>query len=146
MKSKDMIVGTDDPILVTGAAGFIGNSRAAEKYPEPVMKTIAETWKSTLRPNRSPNLPTSTVATVSARRYAVTTHDMCAAPPRSDTIVGSAVPTIVWSSAASSMPSMIVTKTTLRRRRSSTGGCAGGCTVSVVVVTRTASHRERVRA
>jgi hypothetical protein len=35
---------------------------------EPVMNTIAETWKTTLRPNRSPNLPTSTVATVSASR------------------------------------------------------------------------------
>ncbi|SDP31692.1 hypothetical protein SAMN04487981_12036 [Streptomyces sp. cf386] len=81
---------------------------------EPVMNTIAETWKTTLRPNMSPNLPTRTVATVSASRYDVTTHDMCSAPPRSDTIVGSAVPTIVWSSAASSIPSMIVTKTTLR--------------------------------
>ena len=34
-----------------------------------VMKTIAEIWKISLRPNRSPNLPTSTVATVSASRY-----------------------------------------------------------------------------
>lgn len=104
---------------------------------EPVMKMIAEAWKTTLRPNRSPNLPTSTVATVSASRYAVTTHDMCAAPPRSDTIVGRAVPTIVWSRAARSMPSMIVTKTTLRRRLSSTGGAdasaAGGTDSSVVV-------------
>jgi hypothetical protein len=35
---------------------------------EPVMNTIAETWKTTLRPKRSPNLPTRTAATVSARR------------------------------------------------------------------------------
>lgn len=35
---------------------------------EPVMKTIAETWKMSFRPKRSPNLPTSTVATVSASR------------------------------------------------------------------------------
>ena len=35
---------------------------------EPVMKTTAEIWKITLRPNRSPNLPTRTVATVSASR------------------------------------------------------------------------------
>lgn len=46
---------------------------------EPVMNTIADTWKTTLRPNRSPNYPTSTVETVSASRYDVTTHDMCAA-------------------------------------------------------------------
>lgn len=35
---------------------------------EPVMKMIAETWKTSFRPNRSPNLPTRTVATVSASR------------------------------------------------------------------------------
>src|SRR3954449_8759119 len=41
-----------------------------------------------------------------ARRYAVTTHERCSRPPRSPTIVGSAVDTIVWSSDASSMTSM----------------------------------------
>jgi hypothetical protein len=35
---------------------------------EPVMNTIVEIWKTTLRPNRSPNLPASAVATVSASR------------------------------------------------------------------------------
>ncbi len=35
---------------------------------EPVMKTTAEIWKINFRPNRSPNLPTRTVATVSASR------------------------------------------------------------------------------
>lgn len=35
---------------------------------EPVMKTIAEIWKISFRPKRSPNFPTSTVATVSASR------------------------------------------------------------------------------
>src|SRR3954452_1484836 len=39
---------------------------------------------------------------VEASRYAVTTHDRCSSPPRSPTIVGSAVETIVWSSDASS--------------------------------------------
>src|SRR5438067_513610 len=39
--------------------------------------------------------------TVDASRYAVTTHDRCWRPPRSPTIVGSAVDTIVWSSDAS---------------------------------------------
>ena len=38
--------------------------------------------------------------------YAVTTQDRCERPPRSLTMVGSAVETIVWSSAASSMASM----------------------------------------
>ncbi|GAA3809509.1 hypothetical protein GCM10022380_28950 [Amycolatopsis tucumanensis] len=37
----------------------------------------------------------------------MTTHDRWFAPPRSATIVGRAVDTIVWSSAASSIPSMI---------------------------------------
>jgi hypothetical protein len=79
---------------------------------EPPTNTTALIWKTTRRPNRSPNLPTSTVETVSASRYAVTTQDMCPLPPRSSTMVGSAVDTIVWSSAASSIPSMIVTKMT----------------------------------
>ncbi|CAM5676116.1 hypothetical protein SSPIM334S_07189 [Streptomyces spiroverticillatus] len=113
---------------------------------EPVMKMIAEIWKTTFRPKRSPNLPTRTVATVSARRYAVTTHDMCAAPPRSETIVGRAVPTIVWSRAARRTPSMIVPKTMLRLRPSRTGGTgsAGGAVgagaFSLAVVTFARSH------
>ncbi|GHF72185.1 hypothetical protein GCM10017566_52560 [Amycolatopsis bartoniae] len=37
----------------------------------------------------------------------MTTHDRWFAPPRSATIVGSAVETMVWSRAASSIPSMI---------------------------------------
>lgn len=102
------------------------------------MKTTAEIWKTTFRPKRSPNLPTSTVATVSASRYEVTTHDMWAAPPRSATMVGRAVPTMVWSSAASRTPSMIVPKMTLRRRRSSTGGAVA---VAGAVVTLALSQR-----
>ncbi len=35
---------------------------------EPLMKTMAEIWKISFRPKRSPNLPTRTVATVSASR------------------------------------------------------------------------------
>ena len=34
--------------------------------------------------------------------YAVKTHEYCVSPPRSPTMRGSAVATIVWSSAASS--------------------------------------------
>lgn len=100
---------------------------------DPPTKTTALSWKTILRPKRSPNLPTSTVETVSASRYAVTTQAMCPPPPRSATMVGSAVDTIVWSSAASSMPSTMVTKTMLVRRRLSGGGPAGGAVVTVSV-------------
>ncbi|GAA2463711.1 hypothetical protein GCM10010289_57170 [Streptomyces violascens] len=72
----------------------------------------------------------------------MTTHDMWAAPPRSETIVGSAVPTMVWSSAASSIPSMIVPNTMFRCRTSSTGGADTGA-VSLAVVTLAPSHRPR---
>ena len=46
-------------------------------------KVPAATWKTRLRPNRSPNLPASTVAIVSASRYDDTTQDRWPAPPRS---------------------------------------------------------------
>ncbi len=68
----------------------------------------AASWKTRLRPNWSPNFPASTVAIVFASRYDDTTHDRCSAPPRSPTIVGSAVETIVWSSAANSIPAATV--------------------------------------
>ena len=58
---------------------------------EATTNTAAETWNSSLRPNWSPNLPASTVAMVSASRYDDTTQDRCPAPPRSPTMVGSAV-------------------------------------------------------
>src|ERR671934_1499340 len=51
------------------------------------------------------------VETVEASRYEVTTHERWLSPPRSPTIVGSAVETIVWSSAARNMPSMSAAKT-----------------------------------
>ena len=89
---------------------------------EPMTKISALSWKMRLRPNRSPNLPTIAAAIVSASRYAVTTQDRCPAPPRSPTIVGSAVATMVWSSAASRRPSRIVPKMTLICRRESSGG------------------------
>ena len=53
-----------------------------------------------LRPYRSPSFPYSGPETVAVSRYAVTTQERCEMPPRSPTIVGSAVETIVWSSAA----------------------------------------------
>ncbi len=73
--------------------------RRARRRPTRRRTSPAETWKISLRPNRSPNLPASTVAIVSASRYDDTTQDRWPAPPRSPTIVGSAVETIVWSSA-----------------------------------------------
>src|SRR4029453_17195372 len=57
-----------------------------------------------LRERESPGLPSSGPTTVDASRYEVTTHERCSRPPRSPTIVGSAVDTIVWSSAARNMP------------------------------------------
>ncbi len=57
---------------------------------------------------------------------------MCPAPPRSPTIVGSAVETIVWSSADSSMPSRIVTKMMFIWARDNRGG-----SVSVAAFGRT---------
>ena len=63
--------------------------------------------KTLLRPKRSETLPYSGTVIVDARRYAVTTHDRCSKPWRSATIAGSAVATIVWSSAASIMPSTV---------------------------------------
>ena len=49
------------------------------------------------------------------------TQAMCDPPLRSPTIVGSAVDTIVWSSAASSMPSMSAPMMSRMRRRLSPG-------------------------
>ena len=48
---------------------------AAPLSAEPITNTTIDTWKTILRPNRSPSLPTTAVITVSASRYEVTTHD-----------------------------------------------------------------------
>jgi len=85
--------------------------------PASIEATVNSTMlpmKIDLRPKRSPNLPPRIVAIVWVRRYAVTTQLMCSAPPRSPTMVGSAVATMVESSAASSIPPMISAKATLR--------------------------------
>ena len=55
--------------------------------------------------------------TVELSRYAVTTHERSWKPCRSVTICGSAVATIVWSSAASSVASMTALKETRSCRR-----------------------------
>src|SRR3954447_16768750 len=58
---------------------------------------------------------------VAASRYAVTTQERCSRPPRSPTIVGSAVETIVWPSEASSITSISPPITNATRGR---GGAA----------------------
>ena len=68
---------------------------------EPTRKITIAAWKKIFRPYWSPSLPHSGVETVVASRYAVITQAMCEPPLRSPTMVGSAVDTIVWSSAAS---------------------------------------------
>ena len=73
---------------------------------EPIRKMTIAAWKKTFLPYMSPSLPHSGVETVVASRYEVMTQAMCEPPLRSPTIVGSAVDTIVWSSAASIMPHM----------------------------------------
>src|SRR3954454_644864 len=81
----------------------------------------------------SPSLPYSGVTTVTARRYAVTTHERCSRPPSSPTIVGSAVDTIVWSSDASSMTS-IRPLTTSRIERRSAGRSPSTAAVAAVLI------------
>ena len=78
----------------------------------------------------SPSLPQSGVEAVEASRYAVTIHDRCEAPPRSPTIVGNAVATIVWSSAASNMPSNKAMSTSHSLRPCRAGGATVGGEVS----------------
>jgi hypothetical protein len=55
----------------------------------------------------------------------VTTHERCSIPPRSPTIVGSAVETIVWSSEASSRTSISAAKIRRTRGATSVGGARG---------------------
>src|SRR5437868_7569215 len=81
---------------------------------DPTKKITMEVWNSRLRPYWSPSLPHSGVEAVEASRYAVTTHDRWLSPPRSLTIVGRAVDTIVWSSAASSIANMSALRMTYR--------------------------------
>src|ERR1700710_2727085 len=55
---------------------------ASAHISEAATKSPALSWKISLRPNRSPNLPARTVAMVSVSRYDVTTHHTCDPPPR----------------------------------------------------------------
>ena len=94
---------------------------------EPIRKIRMQIWKTVLRPNMSPSLPHSGVVAVEASMYAVTTQDRWLAPPRSPTIVGSAVATIVWSRAARNMPSITPANTSMTFRRFSSIGGVSVC-------------------
>src|SRR5215217_1376756 len=72
------------------------------------------------------------MTSVVASRYAVVIHAMCETPPRSPTMVGIAVETMVWSRAAMSMPARRALKIRLIRRRVRTIGAAPGSVNSVV--------------
>src|SRR5262249_54200824 len=76
---------------------------------------------------RSDSFPYSGTVTVDVTRYAVTTHERWSSPWRSATILGSAVATIVWSSAANSIPSSapLNGRRSSRRPTASTYLCAG---------------------
>src|SRR5258708_22145206 len=80
----------------------------------------------TLRPNRSPNFPYKGTTIVDVSKYDVTTHDRLSSPPSSPTMVGSAVDTMVWSSAPSSMTSSSAVKS----RR--IGGLSEACAAAAV--------------
>ena len=73
----------------------IGIDDATPQNMLPTRKITMVIWNRRLRPNRSPSLPHNGVEIVVARRYAVMTHDRWLMPPRSPTIVGSAVATMV---------------------------------------------------
>ncbi len=78
-------------------------------------------------------MPAIGVAIVEASRYAVTTHASCEIPPRSPTIVGSAVDTIVESSDASSITSISAPNTgPMLRVFACEAGIAAALTVSGV--------------
>ena len=64
---------------------------AMPQSAEPTRKMTIAVCRTILRPYRSPSLPYSGPVTVDASRYAVTTHERWLRPPRSPTIVGSAV-------------------------------------------------------
>src|ERR1035437_8966673 len=88
---------------------------------EPTRKITIEAWKKIFRPYWSPSLPHNGVEPVVASRWAVITQAMCEPPFRSPTIVGSAVETIVWSSAASDIPSIRAPRMSRIARRDKSG-------------------------
>src|SRR5262245_20678709 len=105
---------------------------------EPMRKITIAVCSTILRPNRSPSFPYSGPETVAVRRYAVTTQERWSSPPRSPTIVGSAVETIVWSSAARRRTSSSAPKMSRTRWRDSV---TGSDSPRVVVVLELSRHR-----
>src|SRR3984957_18788712 len=108
---------------------------------DPIMKMTMAAWKKNLRPNWSPSFPHNGVDTVEARRYAVTTHARCDPPWRSPTMVGSAVETMVWSSAASNMPSRRAPRMN-HRRRLVISSTAGGASIVIPTSSRSSCSSE----
>lgn len=112
-------------------------SCATPHSAEPARNSTIAACSTILRPYRSPSLPYSGSTMVDDSRYAVTTHDNWSSPPSppsSPTIVGSAVDTIVWSSADSSMTSSsaaTISPVGASRRAASAAG--GVRRVSVVI-------------
>ena len=110
-------------------------SSARPQKNDPMMKIATLIWKTRLRPNRSPNLPASTRGDGLGQDVGRAPPSSCAPdPPRSPTIVGSAVDTMVWSSAESSIPSTIVAKMTFIWLRVSAGVVSEPVSGSSVVV------------
>ena len=97
---------------------------ASPQSAEPTRKITIADLEHDLAAVEVAELPVQRADDVDASRYAVTTHERCWIPPRSPTIVGSAVETIVWSSDASSRTSISAAK--IRRTR---GGAPSGSTV-----------------
>jgi hypothetical protein len=79
---------------------------AVAQRKAPITKITIATSSTGLRPNRSPSLPCSGIATVAAARYAVMTAGMRSNRPRSAATAGSAGAIAVWSRAPSSITSM----------------------------------------
>ncbi len=69
IRAMAVTISPPPPMPCTARAAIsIGMEVAAPAKTEPPTKTTALSWKITFRPKRSPNLPTRTVETVSARR------------------------------------------------------------------------------
>ena len=68
---------------------------ARPQSADPIRKTTIANRKRFLRPQTSPSFPYSGTVTVEVSMYAVKTHEYWVIPPRSPTIRGSAVATIV---------------------------------------------------
>ncbi len=92
---------------------------------EPSRKMVTAMMSMRFLPKRSESLPYRGVVTALASRYAVTTQESSFSALKSLAIFGSAVETMVWSSAARSMVSMRAPIMTQRLRLSALG--AGGC-------------------